>query len=69
MSRYKTVADIQSKVTERSKQNPFSRIFKDNSRTIVNWRMSLDTIVLVFRVSADRLLPDWTLAEHVRSYF
>jgi len=54
----RTVAEIQTKVAERSKQNGFSRIFKDDSRIIANWRMNLDRIVLIFRVSS--LVFIWT---------
>ena len=54
----RTVAEIQTKVAERSKQDAFSRIFKDDSRIIADWRMDLDRIVLIFRVST--LVFIWT---------
>ena len=49
---YRTLGDIRSRVTERSKQNAISRAFhaKNDSQTIASWRMDLNRILLVFNV-------------------
>jgi len=49
----RTVADIRSKVVERSKQNGISRAFhaKNDSQMIAGWRADLNRILLVFNVS------------------
>jgi len=46
------LADIRSKVTERSKQNFALRAFhaKNDSQTIASWRTDLNRILLVFNV-------------------
>lgn len=46
------MADIRSKVIERSKQNAISRAFhaKNDTQTIASWRLGLDRILLIFNV-------------------
>ena len=46
------MAEIRSKVAERSKQNAVSRAVhaKNDSKTIVSWKMDLNRVLLVFNV-------------------
>ena len=51
-SHRRTLADIRSKVTERSQQNAISRAShaKNDSQSIASWKTALNRILLVFNV-------------------
>jgi len=53
-SNRRTVADIRSKIAERSKKGVIPRTFhaKNDSQAIASWRLDLDRILLVFNVGS-----------------
>ena len=64
-SRRRTLAGIQSKVTDRSNQNAISRAFhaKSDSQMIASWKMDLNRILLIFNVRS--VVLEWsTLIVH-----